>query len=486
MQDNIQARPRAWMLILAGLLCILGTAGLLWACQPQTQESVATVATRTPQPSFTPTVMAQAPTATLPQPTATIVRAPEQPTTAQPTNTVAVTSTMTQTPVPPTDTAVPATPTHTPVPPTATPVPPTDTPAPPTATPLPPTPEVKSLRMNSPEYGMQAFLWWRPEVASRDMGAILDAGFTWIKQDFAWREIEGTGKGQFDWSRTDWIVSEANKLGIDLMVRLDRQPHWARADDAANGPPDNYQDLADYCYALASRYKGRIRAYEIWNEPNLAREWGGQPPDPGAYVRLLKVAYAAIKRADPNAMVISAGLTPTGTWSNEAMPDDVYLENMYVAMGGNSDGYFDVLGAHGAGYKAPPEMSPDEVASNPAYGGHRIFCFRRVEDLRAVMVKYGDSDKQVALLEFGWTSDPIHEAYAWHRVSEQEKADYLVRAYKWAKENWSPWIGLMNLIYFANPDWTEQNEEYWWAITEPGYPELKPRPAYNALKAMPK
>lgn len=333
---------------------------------------------------------------------------------------------------------------------------------------------------------MQAFLWWRPEVASRDLQAIREAGFTWVKQDFPWREIEGAGKGRFDWSRTDWIVYTCNADGIDILARLDRQPYWARSDKAENGPPDNYQDFADFCFALASRYKGRIRAYEIWNEPNLAREWGGKTPNAAEYVRLLRMAYQAIKRADPNAMVISAGLTPTGTQPPVAIPDDVYLDQMYQAMGGNSDGYFDVLGVHGAGYKAPPEVGPDEAASNPVYGGHRFFCFRRVEDLRAIMERYGDGRKQVAVLEFGWTSDPIHEAYAWHRVSEEEKADYLVRAYKWAKEHWSPWIGLMSLIYFCNHDWTEANEEYWWAITYPGWPELKPRPAYIRLKEMPK
>jgi len=340
--------------------------------------------------------------------------------------------------------------------------------------------------MNSPEYGMQAFLWWRPEVASRDLQMIRAAGFTWVKQDFAWREIEGAGKGKFDWSRTDRIVSDCNAERLDILARLDRQPYWTRSDRAANGPPNNYQDFADFAFALASRYKGRIRAYEVWNEPNLAREWGGKPPNAAEYVRLLRLAYQAIKRADPNAMVISAGLTPTGTWSPEATPDDVYLEQMYQAMGGRSDGYFDVLGAHAPGYKAPPEVSPDEVARTPTYGGHRFFCFRRVEDLRAIMVRYGDSNKQIAILEFGWTSDPIHPSYAWHRVSEEEKADYLVRAYKWAKEHWSPWIGLMSLVYFCNHDWTEANEEYWWAITYPAWPEFKPRPAYDRLKGMPK
>ena len=50
-------------------------------------------------------------------------------------------------------------------------------------------------------------------------------------------------------------------------------------------------------------------------------------------------------------------------------------------------------------------MSPEQVASDPSYGGHRFFTFRRVEDLRAVMVKNGDASKQIWLLEFGWTSD---------------------------------------------------------------------------------
>ena len=196
-------------------------------------------------------------------------------------------------------------------------------------------------------------------MASRDMGMIKDAGFGWVKQNIGWRDVEGAGKGQYDWSRVDWIVYECNKLGLDLLVRIDHQPKWAGGNYPTNGPPDNYADLGDFLYAMASRYKGRIRAYEIWNEPNLAREWGGRAPNAAQYVALLKEAYRYIKQADPNAMVISAGLTPTGTQPPEAVPDDIYLEQMYQAMGENSDGYFDVLGVHAAGYKAPPEMSPD-------------------------------------------------------------------------------------------------------------------------------
>jgi len=330
---------------------------------------------------------------------------------------------------------------------------------------------------------MQAFLWWRPELAERDLLLIKDAGFTWVKQNFSWRDIEGEAKGVFDWSHPDHIVYTANLYGgLDILARVDRQPEWSGGMYPQNGPPDNLQDYLDFLFAFASRYKGRIRAYEIWNEPNLAREWGGHAPNAAEYVNMLRAAYRTIKRADPNAMIISAGLTPTGTQPPIAVPDDVYLEQMYQAMGGSSDGYFDVLGVHAAGYKAPPELSPDEAAANPDYGGERFFCFRRVEDLRAIMERYGDSHKQIAILEFGWTSDPRSMSpYHWHAVTEEQKAAYMVRAYQWARDHWSDWIGLMSLIYVADPDWTAENEEYWWAITNP---DGTPRPAYKAVKGM--
>jgi len=368
--------------------------------------------------------------------------------------------------------------------------------APVVPSPTPSVPGPKPLRMNSPEYGMQAFLWWRPETAHRDLGLIRDAGFTWVKQSFAWRDIEGAGKGRFDWSRPDRIVQQVNEFGLDLIARVDRQPQWAGGGYPQNGPPNNYQDYADFLYAMASRYKGRIRAYQVWNEPNLnvagRSEWGGRPPDPAGYTALLKVAYQAIKSADPNAMVISAGLSPTSRWDDQAMPDTEFLKGMYAA---GARPYFDVLGAHGAGYKVPPETDPAVVAKDPVLNNHdpspeerkRIYCFRHVEDLRRIMVENGDGDKQIALLEFGWTSDPRPDSpYYWHAVTEEQKGDYLIRAYKYAKENWTPWIGLMSLIYMPDPGWTPDKEEYWWAIIEPAYPDLRLRPAYVALKNMAK
>ncbi len=367
--------------------------------------------------------------------------------------------------------------------------------APPTATVVPVTEPEQSASgpFASPEYGMQAFMWWRPEVADRDLNLLVDAGFNWVKQDFPWREIEGAGKGAFDWSRTDVIVEMAHdRFGVKILARVDRQPAWATGgrcgEGVEMGPPDNLQDYADFLTALATRYKGKIGAYAVWNEPNLAREWCGDPPSPEEYAVLLQVAYNAIKAADPDAIVISGGLSPTGGPMPVAMEDTEFLDRLYEAAGGSLDGYADVVGMHAPGFKAPPELSADEVmADQETFGRGRYFTFRRVEDLRAVMVEHGDSERQAAILEMGWTTDPRPESpYNWHAVTEEEKADYLVRAFQYAEENWSPWIGLMNVIYLCNYDWTPADEQYYWCITHPDYPNTITYPAYDALKAMPK
>jgi hypothetical protein len=142
--------------------------------------------------------------------------------------------------------------------------------------------------------------------------------------------------------------------------------------------------------------------------------------------------------------------------------------------------YFDVLGAHGPGFKAPPDVSPEEAAASPIYGGHRSFTFRRVEDLRQIMVDRGDAAKQIWLLEFGWTTDLVNQAYAWHRVTPEQQAEYLVAAYEWAHQNWSPWIGVMCLWTLPDPSWGPEREELWWSV---GNPDGTDRPALTRLRA---
>lgn len=370
--------------------------------------------------------------------------------------------------------------------------------APPVAQPAAPAPgggNYLPATMRSPDFGGQAFLWWREEIADRDLNLMREAGFQWVKQSFAWETIEGAGKGQFDWSVADRVVTHVNDFELKLLARLGTDPElvnfWAGA------PPQNGDNFAEFAFAVANRYNctpqavGCIQAYQIWNEPNLGREWGNNRPNPAEYAEFLRKAYAAIKRANPNAIVISAGMAPTGDDSAIAMPDDIFYDRMYQAMGGNSDAYFDMLGVHGAGFAAPPELDPAVAASDPRYGGYRFFAFRRVEDIRDIMVRYGDADKRMVLLEFGWTFDSVNPSYRWHGadagITDRVQAEYLQRAYEYAAQNWQPWIGLMSLLTMPNFDWLDEGdprfeEQYWWAIMEPSHiDELRLRPAYVVL-----
>ena len=95
-----------------------------------------------------------------------------------------------------------------------------------------------------------------------------------------------------------------------------------------------------------------------------------------------------------------------------------------------------------------------------------------------VMVKNGETNKQVWLLEFGWTSDTVHPNYSWFAVSEDKKSANILRAFQYAQQNWRPWIGVMTLWTVPDPAWTPEREEYWWAITNA---DGTPRPAYAEL-----
>ena len=124
------------------------------------------------------------------------------------------------------------------------------------------------------------------------------------------------------------------------------------------------------------------------------------------------------------------------------MPDDIFFDHMYR---NGFQQFIDVVGVHAPGFAAP-EIGPDDDEAL-----QRWFTFRRVEDLRKIMLRYNDAQRQMAIMEFGYTTDRLDPTYAWFGVTEDEQADYLYRAYEYVIANWRPWIGLMSLIYLPNP-----------------------------------
>jgi polysaccharide biosynthesis protein PslG len=307
-----------------------------------------------------------------------------------------------------------------------------------------------------PRYGMHTLV-----ADERTLPLVEAAGFDTVVQLFAWWEIEPT-QGQFIWQAADEAVAGAEYYGLNLIVRLDKHPTWANADPLTPGAPP--VDLAEYdrwVRRVAARYQGRVAAYIIWNEPNLAEEWSDLPPDPAAYVEVLRVGYQAVKETDPNALVISAGLAPTNTQNEEAMDDRLFLVAMYEA--GAAD-YFDRLGVHPYGFGYPPD---------DARHAHEGLNLARLQDLREIMLDHGD-ERRVWITEMGWTIQG-NEHSAWQEVTSAQQADYLTAALALIRRNW-PWVELItvwNLGGENNPDWGGYS-----LLEEDG----APRPAYRALQ----
>jgi hypothetical protein len=333
-------------------------------------------------------------------------------------------------------------------------------------------------------YAYHTFLWYNPQDHTH-LSWVRQSNFTHAKQIFAWEEIQ-PGPDLWQWERADEVVALAESSGVRLVARLSDAPDWTHPTagvkdvDWHDAPPDNYEDFGFFCGEIAARYQGRIDAYQIWNEPNLSREWGKNAPDAAAYVDLLAACSEAIREADSNAILISAGLSPTGNMDAGAMRDDIYLQQMYDA---GFQQYVDVVGVHAPGFSDVDYTFEDAANEAPPRG--RWFVWRRVEDLRKIMVQNGDAGRQMAILEMGWTvaDTETHPDYAWFAVDEDTQAEQLVRAHEFIAENWRPWIGLVTTIYIADPAWTEEDEEAFFAVT---LPNGAVRPALYALGNMPK
>ena len=232
-------------------------------------------------------------------------------------------------------------------------------------------------------------------------------GFNWTKYQVPWKDFEGS-KGAYGWGGMDTIVNTLSGGGLNILASIVKAPDWARpgnTDRSVEGPPANNQDYADFVGAFAARYKGRVKAIEVWNEQNLHYEWGNEPLDPNRYVDMLCKAYQAIKAADPNMVVVAGALTPTGVNDgSRAIDDVVYLQRMYAA---GAKRCFDALGAHPSGYNNPPDAKFGyNNPAEPSFKNHPSFFFRdTMERYRGVMVANGDGGKRVWPTEFGWASE---------------------------------------------------------------------------------
>ncbi|MBI2911502.1 MAG: cellulase family glycosylhydrolase [Chloroflexi bacterium] len=325
----------------------------------------------------------------------------------------------------------------------------------------------------------------------RSLKLLRDAGFDWAKIQVRWERVEPE-RGDVRWETLDTIVDEATCAGVRVLFSVVSSPRWARpaqTDLSVPGPPADPADLARLMGQMAERYKGRVHAYEVWNEQNLAREWGGAgKPNAAEYVRLLAASHKAIKNADPEATVVAGALTPAGDVDLGqgilARDDRAFLRDMYRAGVGPVS---DAIGIHPSGFNNPPDDDPQRsTTSGSEFKGHWSFYYRNFENYRAIMEESGDAAKQLWFTEFGWASGqkaaPEYK-YALE-TSEEQQSQYLVRAFEMAQERgYAGALFLWNLNYAPSADLEDVQGKRVFSILRPDWGQ---RPAYEALKRLPK
>ncbi|MGC8779523.1 MAG: cellulase family glycosylhydrolase [Anaerolineae bacterium] len=341
-------------------------------------------------------------------------------------------------------------------------------------------------------FGINVFLNEEVDPAKREETVRLaaEAGFHWLRQEFPWQDIEIHGKGDFEdrrnppprsaWDKYDQIVALAEKYGMELIVRVSTPPTWSRARGDEVGtfaPPDNYDDFGDFIYTLVTRYRGRIRYYQIWNEPNIYPEWGNYPISPEDYTALLKVAATRARAADPNVVIIAGALASTIALQPDAPPphnalnDLLFLQRMYDA---GAAPYFDIMAMQGYGLWS----GPTDRRMHP-----RVMNFGRPQFVRDLMVANGDAAKPIWISEMGWNAVPDAVAdKRFGQVTLEQQARYTVLGYERIRREW-PWIGVANVWYFkrATDEWLRAGRpEAYFRLADP---DFTLQPVYYSLKA---
>lgn len=269
------------------------------------------------------------------------------------------------------------------------------------------TPNVPMVSRTVPlQLGVTVFTMWRDwEMHNQLLDRARDSGSAWLRVDMGWCSLEEVGPGKIStWyqGRLDATVDGAARRGLRLLVTIGCAPGWAGASDYSSYPKDpaQFKRVAQY---LANRYRGKVAAWEIWNEPDCVG--GCSSGSPEEFVKVLRAGYTGFKSGDPGAMVVSGGTSGN---------DIEWIRRMYAA---GAHGWFDALAVHP--YQQPPNAPPDAPSQGSTY---RLSSVSLVHEQ---MVRSGDGNKPVWFTEFGWSTALTGPRIG---VNEQTQARYLEQA----------------------------------------------------------
>ena len=311
---------------------------------------------------------------------------------------------------------------------------------------------------------------------------VQQTGFEWVRFQIEWSKFQ-QGPESWDPLPMDRMIQDVYSSGLNILLTVAKAPDWA-LDPTGEQFLNDYAAFEEFMAFVADRYAGRVQAYEIWNEQNLAYEVNGTVR-PSDYVDLLRAGYNGVKRGDPNALVVFGGLTPNGVNDPSIAIDDVqYLDEVYSYNDGEVTQYFDIMGAHISATQTSPDHSWPDNPGPEGWSDHPSFYFRRAEELRQVMIDHGDGDRAMWITEFGWTTENLAAGYEYGQFnSEEDVANYLTRSFEIMVNEWD-WV---TGAFVWNLNWStltepEDEKHPWSAVTS----DWTPRPAYEAMRELPK
>jgi hypothetical protein len=265
------------------------------------------------------------------------------------------------------------------------------------------------------------------------------------------------------------LLGAARASGIKLLIGAvgDR----SRASDA------NYHK--QFAAELAKLAAQGADAIEVWNEPNLDREYGGSGSgqvSPENYANMLREAYGAIKSANLNTLVISGATAPTGYFGNctTAGCDDALFVQRLAATGAAA--WMDCIGAHHNGTMVGPDQQSGAPVGSP---GHHQWYF---QGTLAVNYNAFGGQKPVCWTELGYvTKDGIAPAlpggFAWgNGITLQNQSDWLRRAAELSRAS-----GIVRIMIIWNADFRQFDDD-----PQAGYSIFRPDgscPACGGLRA---
>lgn len=315
-----------------------------------------------------------------------------------------------------------------------------------------------------PQVGVQFKGMWS-DYTDAERAAVLDklaaAGIDTVRIDVSWAMLQPTGPDSYDaWGVgfVDRVITMARDRGLAPLITLWMTPAWANGGRGDRALPTNPADYARAARWAATKWAGRVGAWEIWNEPNSDDFMTGA--DPVAYAGLLKAAYPAIKAGDPTATVVTGGTMYV---------DTDWIAKMYAAGAG---GNFDAIGVHP--YMGVADQSPETPDDGTQW------TLAHVASLHDLMVSKGDGAKGIWLTEMGWSTHATAAgAPNWQRgVSEAVQADYTVRSIAFTASK-LPWV--THMFFYTERDQVDSH------IQDNNYGllrrDLSPKPVYSALKA---